>query len=329
MEPTGVREEREEKALQRAHERKTESLNELIDNEKLLARNVLIKVMGLDPNACIAGGAPRDWQRGNSCNDIDIFFEVKSNSPHYIMTQLKQALTFHPEQFGIVERADLLGWQEDNLMRLDIQPVYTVTPMKDLSCDELYENSNVKGVFECNVMMRCHPLLDVDEMAEQYSIDDEDSAILRKKVQFIAVKSSQPDELFKHFDCSMNCVKMSISEWHSNNDYWMEFGSTLYEAGKETNIIVFTEEVWKRGIQDNKAYKRFIDHYKGAVLDMEIIEKESHGPRMRIGNEEEMLVYLMNSYVRGGERPGDMKVTADYPEERHHTLNGTVHDLPF
>jgi len=329
MEMPNNKEAREEKALQRAHERKTESLNELIDNEKLLARNVLIKIMGIDPNACIAGGAPRDWQRGNSCNDIDIFFEVKSNSPYQIMVQLKQALTFHPEQFGIVERADLLGWNEDNLMKLDIQPVYTVTPMKDLTCEELYENSNVKGVFECNVMMRCHELLDVDEVAEQYSIDDEDSAILRKKVQFIAVKSTEPDELFKHFDCSMNCVQMSISEWHSNNDFWMEFGSTLYETGKETNIIVFTEEVWERGIQDNKAYKRFIDHYKKADLDMKIVEKPEHGPRMRIGNKEEMLVYLMNSHVRGGEKPGDMKISANYPETRQYKLNGTIHDLPF
>ena len=328
METPNMIEERKEKAMLRAHERKTESLNELIDNEKLLARNVLIKIMGIDPRACIAGGAPRDWQRGNSCNDIDIFFEVKSNSPYQIMTQLKQALTFHPEQFGIVERADLLGWQEDNLMKLDIQPVYTVTPMKDLSCDELYENSNVKGVFECNIMMRCHELLDVNEMAEQYEVDDEDSAILRKKVQFIAVKSTEPDILFKHFDCSMNCVHMTISEWHSQNDYWLEFGSTLYETGKETNIIVFTEEVWKNGIENNKAYKRFIEYYKEADLDLKLVVPPENGPRMRIGNEQQMITYLMNSYVRGGEKPGDMKITADNPEERQYKLNGTS-DLPF
>jgi len=158
METPNMMEARKEKALIRAHERKIESLNELIDNEKLLGRNALLKVMGIDPRACIAGGAPRDWQRGNSCNDIDIFFETIADSHHEIEAQLKQAMTFHPEHFGIVERAELLGWDEENLMKFDIQPVYTIGKMKDLSCGELYDNSNVKAVFECDVMLRyqCH-----------------------------------------------------------------------------------------------------------------------------------------------------------------------------
>ena len=164
MEMPNNKEAREEKALQRAHERKTESLNELIDNEKLLARGALLKVMGIDQRACVAGGAPRDWQRGNSCNDIDIFFEVKSNSPHYILNQLKQALTFEPTQYGITKRADILGWTEENLMKLDIQPTYAIGKMKDLTCEEMYENSNVKGVFETEMVMRCHELLDVNEV---------------------------------------------------------------------------------------------------------------------------------------------------------------------
>jgi hypothetical protein len=320
-------EERKTKALLRAHERTIDSLNELIDNEKLLARGALLKVMSIDPNACVAGGAPRDWQRGNSCNDIDIFFEVKGINTSYMMSQLKQALTFEPTDYGITERADILGWSEKNLMKLDLQPVYAIGKMKDLTCEELYESSNVKGVFETEMVMRCHELLDVNEAAEQYHFDDEDSAILTKKVQFIAVKNSQPEELFKHFDCSMNCVHMSVAQWYSDNDFWEEYGSTLYEVGKETNIIVFSEEVWKRGIQDNKAYKRFIDHYKKASLDMEIIEKAEQGPIMRIGNEQEMLVYLMNTHVRDGIYP-DRKINANDPEERHYKLNGTS-DLPF
>lgn len=326
METPSMIEERKEKALLKAHERKIESLAELIYNEKLLARNVLIKVMGIDPQACIAGGAPRDWQRGNSCNDIDIFFEIKGHNRQQMMNQLNQALTFHPEQFGIVERAELLGWEEKLLMDLNIQPVYTVGKISDISVEEQYDNSNVKGVFEAEVMMRCHELLDINESADNYEIDDEDSAILTKTVQFIAVESVRSDELFKHFDCSMNCVQMSISQWHSDNDFWMEYGSTLYESGKETNIIVFTEETWEKGIEDNKAYKRFIKYYKDADLDMKIVEEHENGPRMRIGNEQEIITYLINSYVRGGKRPGDMKITTDNPETRQYKLNS---DVPF
>lgn len=45
-----------------------------------IAKKVLSDVHVIDPNAIIAGGAPRDWLEGKECNDIDIYFTSSHES---------------------------------------------------------------------------------------------------------------------------------------------------------------------------------------------------------------------------------------------------------
>lgn len=49
------------------------SLTYIIEQQKSIADEVLKKLTALDPNAILAGGAPRDWAFNKSANDLDIY----------------------------------------------------------------------------------------------------------------------------------------------------------------------------------------------------------------------------------------------------------------
>ena len=257
-----------------------------ITNEKDLARKVLIDIMSIDPAACIAGGAPRDWERGNTCNDIDIFYETTTNDRWTMMAQLYRAVHSNIESFQPSMQAKMLGWQEDNVESLQIVATSVLGTIKDISADEQYDNSNVRAVFECSI-----------------ATDKID-----KKIQFICVKSTL--NLFDFFDCSINCIRIGISEW--TTDHWFTFSSTLHDAGKATNTIVFTEEVFNKGIDENKAFQRFIMQHQ--VLDI-----KNDLPSMQIGNERDVITRLINTQT------SLPKVQCDGREQRHEYYT----DMPF
>lgn len=56
-------------------------------NEKRLGEEVLQRIKKIDPNAIIAGGAPRDWWMGKECSDIDIYLKA----PELSSDPLRQA----------------------------------------------------------------------------------------------------------------------------------------------------------------------------------------------------------------------------------------------
>jgi hypothetical protein len=47
-----------------------------IKEQQAIAREVLSQIRGLDPLACICGGAPRDWYLGNEASDIDVYLRT-------------------------------------------------------------------------------------------------------------------------------------------------------------------------------------------------------------------------------------------------------------
>jgi hypothetical protein len=51
-----------------------------IEDEKLLAKEVLDCLSIICPHAILAGGAPRDWYMGNGCNDFDFYFNLDPDS---------------------------------------------------------------------------------------------------------------------------------------------------------------------------------------------------------------------------------------------------------
>jgi len=44
-----------------------------ISVEKSIADEVLSRLEVIDPTCILAGGAPRDWWLGQSCNDLDFY----------------------------------------------------------------------------------------------------------------------------------------------------------------------------------------------------------------------------------------------------------------
>jgi hypothetical protein len=51
-----------------------------IEDEKLLAKEVLDCLSIICPHAILAGGAPRDWYMGETCNDFDFYFNLDPDS---------------------------------------------------------------------------------------------------------------------------------------------------------------------------------------------------------------------------------------------------------
>lgn len=298
------RDEAEEKATEVLHQAKLKEIR----LEKRLLASILAKMGSM---ACGAGGAPRDWQRGDTCNDIDIFYESTAVCTTDAMAELKRMLTLNLCDHGVTERQELIGWGFKSTMDLEMNPIYNTTPLIDIRATEQYGNSNIKGVYECNITMREHFYEDSDEEARQYSTQDEASGILTKKVQFIHVRDASAHGLFKHFDCSMNCTAVSLQEFGTmSNNFLVSYNSTLYEVGLATNIVVFTEETWNNGIELNKLFQRFCN-------------KTTKEPQMRVGNQTDMLVSLMNdNYIADSGK----RISNDSSERRHLKY---ADDLPF
>lgn len=49
-------------------------MSDIIEKQKLFAKEVLEKLQLIDPNATLAGGAPRDWWLGKPAKDLDFYF---------------------------------------------------------------------------------------------------------------------------------------------------------------------------------------------------------------------------------------------------------------
>ena len=282
---------------------------EAIKQEKLLAMNVLIKLMVIDPNAKIAGGAPRDWANGETCNDIDIFLETTARQSWEIEHQIKKALQVtYKEQFtddraqvqSEQSRADMLGFRDvTKIPYVGIQGISVAQKIVDITHSEQYDNSNIKGIYECVIAL--------------LPLDQEENPELYKTVQIIVCEDASFEKLFSIFDCSINCIGMRFTEYaHRDFDpifpnFWVTHRSTLNEATDETGIIVFTEESWAKGIEDNKAYKRFVKAKDSAY---------------RVGNEREMIVKILNIHKI---RP--TMITTNVPEIREPLSFDS--DMPF
>jgi len=51
-----------------------------IQDEKDLAEEILDAITIICPHTILAGGAPRDWYMGNTCNDFDFYFSLDPDS---------------------------------------------------------------------------------------------------------------------------------------------------------------------------------------------------------------------------------------------------------
>jgi len=310
METPRAQEERENETLEKALEVLAEAKEAQIKDEKILAQNVLLRVMTIDPEAIVAGGAPRDWERDRCCNDIDIFLRSNAISGHEVAAQIEKAMTVGFNSGFTEDR--MLGWSDqERISELDIRTIHMQDKLKDITCEEQYDNSNVRAIFEVEVIM------EHDE--EKRFTADESFLRTSKKVQFIIVKEISPKELFETFDCSINMIAWKVEEYPGADaeKFWFKIASTLYELTKETEIIKFTEAEFKKGepkeklepwqpkegqLHHNKAYNRFVKDGDYTV-----------------GNEMQMAVYLANNHIRGT----NDRIHSDFPEGRHYD------DLPF
>lgn len=50
------------------------TMNMTIGQQKNIAEDIMDNIKIIDPYALLAGGAPRDWYFGNTCNDLDIYY---------------------------------------------------------------------------------------------------------------------------------------------------------------------------------------------------------------------------------------------------------------
>jgi hypothetical protein len=279
-------------------------LDEAIYAEKTMALNILYRMIAVDPDACVAGGAPRDWMNGEKCNDIDIFYTTKTLDPSKRKAQIELAmsgLSVGSLSNKLADKMAMLGITNPELVEsLDLRNVMICRDehIEDITATEQYDNSNIMSIFEAHLFME--------------GKDDGDSGII-KRVQFICCNDSSPKKLFEVFDSSINCIAMSTQDCynHRNLTPWKITKSTLNAATHLTKIIVFTEaelenrkfKDGKLGVNSNKAYQRF-------VVD----------GNYSIGNEEEVIARLVNM----SHYTNDV-IVAEYPETRQYENT----DLPF
>lgn len=303
METPSMIEKRERETLEKAKEVLEEARKEGIKQEKLLAQNILLRIMTIDPEALVAGGAPRDWEQGRECRDIDIFLRSNADAPWHAKPQIEKAMTV--DFTGEYDEKRMLGWHDDDrIADLDeniLRPLHLLDELKDITCEEQYDNSNVRAIFEVEIAMESNSL-DIDEIV--------------KKVQFIVVKEVDTRKLFQTFDCSINQIALKVDEYPgaSAERFWFRIPSTLYQLTQETNIIKFSEEEFKKGEQEENEYPKVnqLDHnkaYNRFVKDGDYT----------VGNELQMAAYLANNHIRGTHD----KIFSDFPENRH------IGDLPF
>jgi len=227
-----------------------------IEDEKLITANILMAIHTIDPSAVVAGGAPRDWLRETSCNDIDIFYRSTTDNPIYLKAQLEKALKIHINLSvnSVQDKACMLGFHDNNeVSKIDFRHVamLTDTHVEDITMTEQYDNSNIIAIFETEIMM--------------FNAEGED-VVLNKRVQFICCKDNSPHKLFKVFDSSINCIAMKFCETFDKTN-WHTYRSTLNKAIDKTMLINFSEETFNKGIHENKAYKRFVANGKYGIAN--------------------------------------------------------------
>jgi len=225
-------------------------------DEQLMAANILMAIHTIDPSAVVAGGAPRDWLRNESCNDIDIFYKSTTDNPIYLKSQLEKALKIHINLSvnSVQDKACMLGFHDNNeVSKIDFRHVamLTDTHVEDITMTEQYDNSNIIAIFETEMMM--------------FDAEGND-VVINKRVQFICCKNNSPEKLFQVFDSSINCIAMKFCETFDKTN-WRTYRSTLNKAIDETMLINFSEETFNKGIHENKAYKRFVVNDKYGIAN--------------------------------------------------------------
>ena len=74
-----------------------------IDDQQDIAEELLHKLEIIDPLCILAGGAPRDWFLGNTCNDLDFYVHIKNEQMNMTALRFKR--------LGLTLRA--LTWDTD------------------------------------------------------------------------------------------------------------------------------------------------------------------------------------------------------------------------
>lgn len=108
-----------------------------IEQQKLIAKEVLDKIKALDSRAIIAGGAARDWYFDNLANDIDVFYYHEEGK--YCLDNIRK-------QKAIL--GALLGTDEISVLGFNSGAKEFEQEPKD-DFNNYLKNPNIVNVFEC------------------------------------------------------------------------------------------------------------------------------------------------------------------------------------
>ena len=68
------------------------SINDVIDNQRVVAITLLNKLTIVDPEAMLAGGALRDWRHGKTATDLDFYLKAPNHKDKNQVEKLLQKL---------------------------------------------------------------------------------------------------------------------------------------------------------------------------------------------------------------------------------------------
>ncbi len=70
---------------------------DVVESQKQLADEILLKISMYDPYVIVAGGAPRDWWMGRQAADIDVFINVNRTHSMHVVESVFEKMGFELE----------------------------------------------------------------------------------------------------------------------------------------------------------------------------------------------------------------------------------------
>lgn len=108
----------------------------VIETQKICANAILRMLSMVDPNSCILGGAPRDWQLGSAAKDLDVYVQgYPDESSLSVASRVAQALELQPGELEDITSSSYYVQGLDNGVLSVFNVKNCAVPIQVVVCD--------------------------------------------------------------------------------------------------------------------------------------------------------------------------------------------------
>lgn len=92
------------------------SAQRIIEEQKVVADDVLQRLFPIDPFAIVAGGAPRDWSLGTPATDIDVYLHIRPGISKGFIQEMLESVGFRHKRIVSEEEQEATGYRTNPLL---------------------------------------------------------------------------------------------------------------------------------------------------------------------------------------------------------------------